>query len=293
MAAGAPESALPFGVITLGFGARKYFNQAETMARSMRLHMPGIPLAIVTDREDPGPHFDIAVPLVRERGMGVIQKIWLDEYSPFEETLFVDSDCIVVRPFHDQLAALRQYSFTPTCDAYLGQEDQDSFYFEDLGRTMRALGIELFPKFNGGLLFFRRGEVTSRIFQRARELAERHRELGLIAFDGGGVADETLIGLALALEGMTDLYDCNGSLMRTPIGLSGMLEVDALSGECRFQKHGKAVSPAICHFAAPYAGYSQYRYNSFLVRHPAVPAWLKSLVRIYYRAETRLSGAYR
>lgn len=281
------------GVITLGFGKDKYLQQAETLARSLKLHMPDLPVAIVTDRAELGWPFDITVPIKAERGLGVVQKIWLDDYSPFEETLFIDSDCIAVRPFHDQLEALRGWDFTPTCDRYLGLEDDDPFYFEDFAGAMHTLGLSTFPKFNGGLLFFRRGETAARVFKASRALALRQEELGLKSFDRGGVADETVMGLALAQEGLTDLYDCHGTLMRTPIGLSGALTVDALRGDCRFVKNGEPVSPAICHFAAPYAGYSEYRYNSSLVRHPGLPGWLKPPLRHYCRAMTRLSGAYR
>jgi hypothetical protein len=31
-------------------------------------------------------------------GSGVVQKLYLDRYSPFDETLFIDSDCLLYGP---------------------------------------------------------------------------------------------------------------------------------------------------------------------------------------------------
>jgi hypothetical protein len=39
-------------------------------------------------------YFDIILPLRAEYGKGVVQKLHLDLYTPFQSTLFVDSDCL-------------------------------------------------------------------------------------------------------------------------------------------------------------------------------------------------------
>jgi hypothetical protein len=53
------------------------------------------PFAIVTDdsnTKDLENYFDVVIPLNSTYGVGVVQKLNLDRYSPFDETLFVDSD---------------------------------------------------------------------------------------------------------------------------------------------------------------------------------------------------------
>jgi hypothetical protein len=41
--------------------------------------------------------------------------------------------------------------------------------------------------------------------------------------------------------------------MWTPIGMHGWLAVDVLEGRCRFKKGGVRLSPAVPHFAGPFA----------------------------------------
>ena len=57
------------GVITLAYGIPKYIEMAKTLARSLRLHSPDIPRAIVTDTQDDGELielFDDIMPLRKE-----------------------------------------------------------------------------------------------------------------------------------------------------------------------------------------------------------------------------------
>jgi len=103
------------GVVTLGFGADRYVRQAETLALSLRRHMPDLPIAPVTDKEKIPGVFDMRVPVDLSHGTGVIQKIYLDAYSLFERTLFMRSGCVVMRPFTDELRMLEDYAFKPTC----------------------------------------------------------------------------------------------------------------------------------------------------------------------------------
>jgi hypothetical protein len=277
-----------FGFITMAFGHKKYLQQAEALALSLKRHMPGFPIAIICDRDPQNPVFDYFVPIDAAHGLGTLQKAWLDQYSPFEQTFFIDSDCLVTRPFHTELTEIRAYEFTPIMGDYLGSQDRDDLYMDDLGNTLRILGVSEFPKFNGGVYCFKKGTVTSSILQEARHIIPRAKELGLKSFDRGGVADETIIGLALALLHIRPLYQDHGALMRTPIGMTGQLTVDVLGGGCHFIKWGEPVSPAICHFAAPYSRYSLYAYQGFLIRYPDSGPFIQFLARHFYRVQRKL-----
>ena len=244
-----------FGIITLAFGPKRYIEQAEALSASLKMHMPGIPMAIVTDRSTTSPYFDYVVLLNAEHGLGTVQKIWLDQYSPFDETLYVDSDCLVTRPFHKELSEIRGFDFSPVVEQTLTRSDEDGFYFENLSAALTELNLDYFPKFNGGIYFFKKNAVSAAVFDSARGLVKAAKTLGLKSFDKGGPADETLIGLALAQNDIKRFYNDHGFLMRTPINLIGPLHIDVLGGGCSFSKSGRAVSPAICHFAAPYSQY--------------------------------------
>lgn len=87
------------GIITIGTGAQKYIDMSIYLAMSCKLNSPGIPLALITDSKDPSlkKYFDIIIPANPDYPKGIVHKIFISDYSPFEETVFIDGDCMVVR----------------------------------------------------------------------------------------------------------------------------------------------------------------------------------------------------
>jgi len=241
----------------MAYGPDRFLRQAETLSRSLRLHMPGLPLALVTDRKDAGELFDIVIPMRPFGRAGTLHKINLYDYSPFEETLFIDSDCVVVRPFHEQLEAIRGHDFAPIVTLCLKDGESD-LWLEDVGAALQGVGGSAFPKFNGGVYFFRKGAEAEGIFARANDLLLRKKELGIKDFDSAGPGDETLIGLAMAQSPHLKLFDDHGLLMRTPLNTQGPVEVEVLNGFSSFVKEGKQVSPAIIHFCGPWIDHPAY-----------------------------------
>src|ERR1700757_5097905 len=87
------------GVITIATGAAKYIEMAVNMAMSCKMNSPGLPIALITDSTDPElkKYFDIIIASNPNFPKGIIHKIYISDYSPFEETLFIDGDCLVIR----------------------------------------------------------------------------------------------------------------------------------------------------------------------------------------------------
>lgn len=245
------------GFITMAFGADKYFHQAESLARSLRRHMPGFQIAIVTDRKEVGALFDICIPIDPFEIAGTLMKADLYRYSPFEETFFIDADCIVAKPFHDQLRRIRQFDFTPVVNKFLSEGDTD-LWIRDVGQAIRILNGTPFPKFNGGVYFYRQGSYAQKVFSTAHAINKRTDELGILDFDKSGPGEETLLGLALSQMRATQFYDDSGQLMRTPLNSQGPIHLDVIKGTCSFIKEGRYVSPAICHFCGEWFDHPAY-----------------------------------
>jgi hypothetical protein len=273
------------GIISMAFGPERYMRQAENLSLSLRRHMPGMGLAIITDaRSVEG--FDHIVPINAVRwGLGVSQKVFLDEYSPFEETLYLDADCLATRPFHAELEALRRFSFTSAGSSYLPPSARYSGV-RNLAATLGALGLSRFPVFNGGLYFFRRDSASEEVFHLAGDILRRWQELGLKRFDQAGPNEETVFALAVEKLGLP-LKSGGGRLMKTPIGIIGRLQVDPLGGGTRFNKAGKIVEPAICHFSGNRWTWPEYRICERLLRGQPAGA----LVRLGFRIEHIAAGA--
>jgi len=239
-----------FGFLILAFGKQRYIDQGVNLALSLKRYMPDIPVAFVTDSATKSELFDVVVPIDLSRGGSFIQKLWLDAYSPFKKTLFIDSDCIVGSAFHAHIEAMMLYPFTPVCERYLGfgERDEDG-WVKDIGSALKAVGGESYPKFNGGVYYFDDSEAARAVFARAREFVADAKRLGLTNPSGGEAGDETVFALALSSLRMLPLYDDQGGLMRTPIGISGPLRMNSEFGDFSFRKYREQVRPAICHFA--------------------------------------------
>lgn len=149
--------AVSVGLLTMAYGPQKYLDQAETLARSLRMHMPNFRRAIITDRPA-SDLFDVVIPIDDFNVPGTLLKVRMYELSPFEHTLFIDSDCIAARNFETQLAEICNYDFTPIVTSFLGPGDRD-LWLKDVGYALSKVGGERFPKFNGGVYFFK-NDVT-------------------------------------------------------------------------------------------------------------------------------------
>ncbi|WP_410217327.1 hypothetical protein [Paracoccus sp. (in: a-proteobacteria)] len=273
------------GIITMAFGADKYFHQAQALARSLRRHMPGFRIAIVTDRTDVGPLFDIAVPINPVEVAGTLLKADLYHYSPFEETLFIDSDCIVARPFHEQLKEIRRYDFSPVVNRFLQEGDRD-LWIRDVGYAIKTLEGTPFPKFNGGVYFYRKSTFASKVFATAHDINKRADELGILDFDRSGPGEETLLGLALSKMQATDFYDDGGYLMRTPLNSHGPIHLDVIDGSCHFIKEDCHVAPAICHFCGDWINHPAYLVaQEELIAGKKVGRRKKAYINAAYQAE--------
>ncbi|MFN4243200.1 MAG: hypothetical protein ACK4PI_08180 [Tepidisphaerales bacterium] len=77
------------GMLAIAYGPPKYLEGAKALARSFRLHNPHLPTAVVTDSHDPEllRLFDHRVEMVRAWGKAMHQKLHVDRYTPFRQTL--------------------------------------------------------------------------------------------------------------------------------------------------------------------------------------------------------------
>lgn len=246
-----------FGFLTMAFGPQRYIEQAEALAFSLRLHMPQAPICLVTDAPREVGLFDNVVIMDPVGVPGTVLKTRMYGYTPFHETLFIDSDCLVTRPFWDHIEKMKAWDFTPVCNSYLKAGDAD-LWLEDVGTALEKVGGEVFAKFNGGVYFYRQSDFAQEVFFRSLQILERATELGVLDFDNAGPGEETLIGLALAQMHSGPLYDDDFGLMRTPLNTTGAIVVDPVAGRSRIAKNGREMSPAILHFCGAYAHHPAY-----------------------------------
>ncbi len=239
------------GVITLAYGHQRFIEQARSLAHSLQLHAPHLQRTLITDSNDPEIRnlFTGVIQYRPEYGSGVRQKLFLDRYSPYQETLFIDSDCLVLGNLESFWSAFAGQYFGVPGFRYLQKGSTDPYFNVDY--VMERLNVTSVPKFNGGTYFFTCSPKATAFFDSARSILDDWRTLRLAEFRRQGPADETVYSLAMAVHGISPTFMGSGG-MWTPCGYKGPLLLDALTGTCSFEKEGMKLSPEIVHFPGEY-----------------------------------------
>jgi len=236
------------GIMTIAHGAQKYVDMAKALGLSLKRTNPDVPRALVTDSKDPEllALYDIHIPHRPEFGNGLRQKLYLDVYTPFRHTLFIDSDCLVIKDVSHIWKLFAGHSV-----GVVGSAVTEGYWFGNIAEMLKTIGAKELPKFNGGIYYIEKGEKSQQVCEVARDVLANYEAYGCKPLKGGP-NDEVAYALAMGKVGVPAVQDA-GNTMRTPIGIRGWFGVDSLSGYCRFVKRGVVVEPAIVHFAGRYA----------------------------------------
>jgi hypothetical protein len=155
------------GLLYAACGA-KYVAEAVASRESARRVMPDVPAVLFTD--DPGAVAGGVFERVeRCSGEGRVgHKLDPMRRSPFDKTLFIDSDTHVVEELEDVFAVLDRFDVAVAFDSARWPYGERSLAE---GRVPRA-----FPEYNSGVLGFRRSAETARWIERWIELYEEQAE---------------------------------------------------------------------------------------------------------------------
>ena len=158
-----PYEGIPFGVIYVASGER-YVEEAAVSAESLKRKMPEIPILIFSDQETAPPVFDEIRKLEDVRG-NCYDKVRPLLETPFEKTLFLDTDTYVCRRIDEISTLLDRFDLLVSHTPY---------------RDPNPLkGIpSAFPEFNTGVIGFRRSESFSRFLEK---WIECYADLGMKA----------------------------------------------------------------------------------------------------------------
>jgi len=239
------------GVLTIALGKTRFIEMAKWLALSLRVNAPNLQTAVLTDSSDPelAALFTHVIPYKPEMGKHVEPKLHLDRISPFDESLFIDSDCLAVTNLSALFALFKNQYFAIPGWRYLSRDDRDGNI--DVPFVLDHFGIPDLPKFNGGCYYFRRCTETTAFFDTVRQLLADAENLRVGSYPGGGFPDEPLFALALALHGLR-LTPTGTIGPWTPIDSRGPIHLDVLRGTCHFRKQGVRVYPDIIHFPDGY-----------------------------------------
>ncbi len=189
------------GYVTLATGAPAYLEMAVDMALSLRGHTVH-PVALVADestaalaRTHYGAVFEHVTILPSEFRVRRARKYGVAEASPFDETAYVDADCLVLGSLDHLWGALHANELAFVGELLTPTDDEDHHGFSTR-KLMRTFALDRYLKTNSGLFCFR--TEPARIVMReflACYLDEVRPRLGRQVLLGRWIGDEIAIGI--------------------------------------------------------------------------------------------------
>jgi hypothetical protein len=195
------------GYITIAAEHQRYVDMAVVLALSLKTCDPGRPVCLVYDDHVQLPPqvdriFDHLVKLQPDPDYrGCLKKLRLDDWSPYERTMFIDADCLLMKAQVDtywSACAGRGFAATGlmwTRGRWLGL---------DVERLCQRFDCPYVVILNTGTFYFEKGEPGTRFFAELRRLyADRRDELRRDhRGQAGYYADEPFFGVAMGRLGL-------------------------------------------------------------------------------------------
>lgn len=235
---------MSFGILTLS--TPNDYLKAIGLSLSLKISNPGVPTAVACSskiKDLLAPYYDFVIdenPELR----GFVHKIYLDRYSPFETTLFFDSDILVFKPVKPYIEAWGDLSYT-ACGIY--HADGFSSFGLDRKKILEKLGKDLIVETGGaGHSLFRKPDCVE-VFDKAREIYAHYPEYaGNIGF-----SDEDVMSIVMTMMDLPPMP--HGQFFSRYLSVQpGTLEMDARVGKCKgfAATTGESFEPCMMHFAA-------------------------------------------
>lgn len=240
------------GYLILAFGPKRYRDMACACAASLRHWDKTRKIQIVTDCPDfsgepEAKLFDIiTVSKPNPKYQGPLVKLLMHDFSVFDETMFIDADCFMLKSDIDRYWSEMSALDVSTPGAW---SSSGLWYKMDVQKICDLVNVERIVKMNSGVMFFKKTRKSYEFFELAKNTYSEfgnftshiHRDLG--------PPDEPYFGIAFGKLNIDPFWkrDSSGNAwMSSTIGATDF-NLSAFSGAPSYMKNG-FVSPTICHF---------------------------------------------
>lgn len=193
------------GYLALATGPRKYVDLAMNLASSIKVMDPTRRVCLVHDETTDIPDEahqlfdDFAVLAADPAYRPILNKIRLFDYSPYDQSLFVDADCLLVR--HDVSSYWARCATAPF--AITGEVMTSGIWKgNQVSDLLRRYEAPYVVKMNSGVFYFDKSEASRSFFAHLNALYREHSE-DLVALDGPWRhEDELFFGVAMGRTGL-------------------------------------------------------------------------------------------
>ncbi len=194
------------GLVTIATGKTHYYKIAANLLRSYRLNAGRYPFAIICDRENEYAALFDKVVLIKDPSCCYLDKLRLYDYLPYDETIFIDADCLV---YGDIDRWWELFEKADDCSVFGCAYDDlttDRGWFITEGMGKYREKIHFVPSFSGGVYFLRRTDVCRMVFETAKEAVGHYSDYPFAIFKDP--ADEPVIALGMAVANCRPV-ECN------------------------------------------------------------------------------------
>ena len=232
------------GILTIAIG-KSYAKQAKYLAYSCMLNSPNTLRAVITNEADAlKDYYDFIIPYNNSDDPFSL-KTRIYELSPFEKTLFLDADSLVFHPLDEYWNYLRDRNYV-----YEGIKITSGEWYFKIEEICKLINTNWIPKFNSGMILFKKSEEAENIFKTANYYFFNHKKENIYIpyFRGTNYPDEPCFAIALAICGIEPVIEY-GRFSRTLIK-TRRIKINCTKRIARFLKNDKMVTPLVVHFCS-------------------------------------------
>lgn len=241
------------GYQLIATGPTKYLDLAVRCAASIKYWDPKRRIQLLTDVEPEliaqykGLFDDITPYANSTEFLGPMIKLQMYDYAIYDETMFIDADCLILKGDMDSYWERLSRSYEVTVPGKWSSDGE--WYGMQISEMCELANVAKLVKMNSGVLYFKHGSVAESFFNTAKELFRRLGNFANHIHRGLGPADEPYLALAFGVEALNPfpvLDEKGNAWMVSTIG-SSEHNLDAFSGKPTFVKGGE-LSPTVSHF---------------------------------------------
>lgn len=218
------------GFVTIATGSENYYRIARNLLRSYRLFTASpMPFALICDKENEYTEEFDSVVVLENPFRSYVDKLFIPDFTPFDETIFIDSDCLAYRDLNAFWDAFENGpDFSAFGKNYPVTYNYAWFKKENVGEF--ADRIKSIPDFIGGVYFFRKTPCLKAFTETVWYIYDHYHDYTFRQFEDP--CDEPIFALAMSVHGFTTAGDRSLPICFYPH--CTVLKADLTSGSVRY-----------------------------------------------------------
>lgn len=150
------------GVVYVATG-KQYIDEASISASSLKQKMPDLHVTLFSDEKVQASCFDECV-VITSSGNGILDKNIGMSKSPYEHTLFLDTDTYICDDFSELFTLLEKYDIGAMLNETRTYAMPEINLSWDYQKIKDDRGSWIYPMYNAGVILFKKSSKTAKFF---------------------------------------------------------------------------------------------------------------------------------